>query len=111
MMIRLRNLSSFGSWLAPRPTDYMEDYYIDQQEVDKGELKRSMDRLKRMQALICLSLCNLDDVFRFKYPFFSVVCYLLLNLIVYSIDFNCMLSNFLGMLLVILILNHPVVAG
>ena len=87
----------------------MEDYFIQREEVDKQELKRSVDRLKRIQALLCLSLIRLDDLFRFKYPFFSSLVFFLLHLYLYFLDFDYILGNLMGALVLILLWNHPLV--
>lgn len=78
LLVNLKNLSHIKSWFAKEHPNYSEGSYINREEVDKKELKMGFGRIKRIVANINLQINNINEVFRFKYPKLSYICFFVL---------------------------------
>jgi len=75
LIVNLKNLSHIKSWFAKEHPNYCEGHYINREEVDKKELKMGFGRAKRIYSNINLQINNIDEIFRFKYPKLSYICF------------------------------------
>jgi len=107
MNVRIRNLTSIDSWIAKSPVDYIEDYYIDNDNVNKNELKMGIDRLKKNMATNLLNVMSINDVFFFRFPLFSLIWFLISLFLVITIRIDDILSIVTLILVLVIIYQHP----
>jgi len=109
MRVRIRNLTSIDSWIAKSPVDYIEDYYIDKDNVNKNELKMAVDRLKKNMATNILNMMSINDIFQFKFPLFSLIWFLVSLFLVITVKMEDILSILVLIPVLVIIYQHPFV--
>ena len=76
--IKVKNLSGMKSYFAPAYGDYVEGVQMDTEKYSNQLLRLSLSRVKRVISYIKLVFKDLDDIYHFKYPKFSVLCFLVI---------------------------------
>lgn len=105
--IKVKNLSSMKSYIAPAYGDYVEGVRMDTEKYSNQLLRLSLSRVKRVFSYVKLVSKDLDDIYHFKYPKFSVLCFLLFTWIIFMVEASNVIADFLLVLSILCIYNHP----
>ena len=79
--IKVKNLSGLKSYFAPSYSDYVEGVKMDSEKYSNQLLRLSLSRVKRVISFVKMSIDDFNDIFRFKYPFFSLLCFMVSTLL------------------------------
>jgi hypothetical protein len=107
LKIKVRNLSSFKSLFAPSMRDYFEGIKMDKENYSKQYFKLGFRRIYRIIAQVKLFNYQISDVFNFKYPMFSTICFFLLTWFLISFDVSTFVPDFLFFLIILSIYKAP----
>jgi len=77
--VKIRNLSNIKSLFAPSYGNYVEGVQMDTETYVKQNFKLSIRRVRRIIRYIKLFLLDIQAIFHYKYPFFSLCCLLVRN--------------------------------
>ena len=73
--LRIKNLSSLKSFFSSPPPMYTEGLKMELESYSKNHLKVSFFRVRRIIAFIWLIAQKTQEIFHFKYPLFSFMCF------------------------------------
>ena len=88
LKLRIRNISSVKSYFSSPPPMYTEGLKMELETYSKNHLKVSFFRVRRILAYMWLINQKMKEIFHFKYPLFSFICFW-----VRQISLNLILKN------------------
>jgi len=77
--IKVKNLSGLKTYFAPSYSDCVEGVKMDSDKYSNQLLRLSLSRVKRIISFIKVTASDFNDIFRFKYPFFSFLCFMVMK--------------------------------
>lgn len=107
LKIKLKNLSSFKSLFAPSTRDYFEGIKLDKENYSKQYFKLGFRRIYRIVAQVKIFKNQISDIFNFKYPLFSTLCFFLLTTFIILFDVSTVLPDFMFLLVLIALYKSP----
>ena len=120
--LKVKNLSSYKTFFSSTPQNYIEGVKFDPEVYVKYNLRVALHRIKTLFAILSLKMQTFNSVvFHFKYPPFSFVCMLVINMnlnysnhicqlllaIIITLDVNGIVNDFLILLILITIYRYP----
>lgn len=71
--LKIKNLSSFKTFFSSPPENYIEGVKFDPEVYVKYNLRVALHRIKTLFAIIAIKMRELNGLFYFKYPLFSLI--------------------------------------
>lgn len=76
IIVKLQNFSNLNTFFAPQLENFIEGKYCQKHDFDKKELKINFHRMKRIRSIASMKIEDITSIFHFKYPKFSIICFI-----------------------------------
>lgn len=106
VVLEITDWSSFQSMFVPPPSNYIES---EEKSIDASmkQLKVISKRFKRMRILYLRFFKNINSVFQWRYPKFTIYCIIIFCLIGVFLPEEFVISLLLSLILLLILVCHP----
>ena len=107
LVMEAKYIANLEAWCTQNPNQRVAENRLLTNNFNIKEAKFTVKRLKRMQLYLLYLNQMKNDIFKYKYPKFSNLCFLLCILIVFLYNPNQFLCNLMVILFILFGINNP----